>query len=63
MNKQQIKAELLRSACEDEDLWSIGFLAFDEACKWKNNDEEKQYFQDLSRSAHRIFYLLVSEAL
>lgn len=61
MNKQQIKAELRRSACEDRfpvigvsnETWN--FLLFD---GWRKFGSDFQ-----SRDTWRIFFLLVAEAL
>lgn len=62
MNKEQIRRELRRSACEDENPWyGLGDVAFDELCKWKTFQD---YGLAVATAVHiRTFYLLVAEAL
>lgn len=60
MNKQQIKAELRRSACEDEDPWcGLKGRAFSELIHWAGGDPTAL----ISPGIIRIFCLLVAEAL
>jgi len=62
MNKQQIKAELRRSACEDKNPYDeCIFTAFEEVCKWK--DIGNEYLASVSAEEVRTFFLLVAEAL
>lgn len=65
MNKAQIKAELRRSACEDDDPASgINDAAYFAARKvsWECGPRRTPY--DLhDTDDHRIFFLLVAEAL
>lgn len=62
MNKAQIKAELRRSACEDEStFFGVHILAFKYALKAKDNC--KELLSDLSDEDCRTFFLLVAEAL
>lgn len=61
MNKQQIKAELRRSACEDKDpYFEINHDAYYEAWRYLCDDEGASF---LSKDDCRIFFLLVAEAL
>lgn len=60
MNKSQIKAELRRSACEDEYPWDgISVAAFMHAREFAGN----KFIWDLKPDAQRTFFLLVAEAL
>lgn len=59
MNKAQIKAELRRSACEDECPPSdIKHAAFMESWRWR---QEYQIYENIDD--YRTFYLLIAEAL
>lgn len=61
MNKQQIKTELRRSACEDKDPWIKSKIwAAEEAVHYCKCDE---YVDALQKSDCRTFFLLVAEAL
>lgn len=61
MTKDQIIAELRRSAVEDVDPWhGVKFDAFDAACNFK---EVYKLMERLSRDDLRTFFLLVAEAL
>lgn len=61
MNKEQIKRELRRSACEDADPWlRCRVSAFERAQKWLDED---RFLCELSFDDLRTFYLLVAEAL
>jgi hypothetical protein len=63
MNKAQIKAELRRSATEDENLWlfGAGLDAFWAAGSFNVGRDE--FIFALSFDDLRTFYLLVAEAL
>lgn len=62
MNKQQIKAELRRSACEDENPnFGLQNLAVDEVVYW--SDWPRVGFQSLTTDDLRTFMLFVAEAL
>jgi len=59
MTKSQIKAELRRSACEDEDPWiGVDIRCFNACIPFKDRDLASMRISDL-----RTFYLLVAEAL
>lgn len=61
MTKSQIKAELRRSACEDEEpYYQCADEPFKVAVGFKDADV---WLDDLSESSLRIFYLLVAEDL
>ena len=61
MNKEQIKRELRRSACEDDSVLDGGGLfVFVIACRWKGDME---FLMDMPPDDLRTFYLLVAEAL
>lgn len=61
MTKEQIRAELRRSACEDRDPWAdIGGIAFDMAIDFLG-DYEALITMPVSKL--RIFFLLVAEAM
>jgi hypothetical protein len=63
MNKEEIKAELRRSACYDEEPWQLGGLAcWAENYVWSSVDKGK-YISHLSTDDQRTFFLLVAEAL
>lgn len=63
MNKQQIKAELRRSACEDRfPLWLIKDDAFIEASYFIRLDRA-EFVSFLCEDDQRTFFLLVAEAL
>lgn len=62
MNKAQIKAELRRSACEDEKPWSG--LSYDVwhlvLWQWCGKFE---FMDEMAHDNNRTFFLLVAEAL
>ena len=58
MNKQQIKAELRRSACEDNDCWNCVSVDVFEYLQERWNGFNVLFGNDL-----RTFFLLVAEAL
>lgn len=61
MNKAQIKAELRRSACEDElPFLYVSNVALYAASNYCGYD---QWINQLSTESIRTFYLLVAEAL
>lgn len=61
MNKQQIKAELRRSACEDKDP-IIGLNQ--DAWTFLLKNGYREYYSDLDEiDDWRFFFLLVAEAL
>jgi len=61
MTKSQIKAELRRSACEDEFPWDgIAVPPFHES---KLYCRKQEYIWDLLEDDQRTFFLLVAEAL
>ena len=62
MTKNEIKAELLRSACEDKDPWSgIEGAAWYAARNWQDPTDERMLKMSVDRL--RILYLLVAEAM
>lgn len=61
MNKQQIKAELRRSACEDENpLYQLSSEAYLATWELRIPSEQLGY---MSQSDRRTFFLLIAEAL
>ncbi len=61
MNKEQIKAELRRSACEDENpLYELGTEAYIATLELRIPSERLGY---LNQTERRIFFLIVAEAL
>lgn len=61
MNKEQIKAELRRSACEDKDPFiEINNIAYCKAWMYLEDDEGVCFLRNEDR---RTFFLLVAEAL
>lgn len=61
MTKDQIKAELRRSATEDVDPWyGVSYDAYTKAFEYTGNHEFILYLRDY---AMRTFFLLVAEAL
>ena len=63
MTKDEIIAELRRSATEDESpYWMIRDLALEEAIRWKDKPA-RQAIVVLPADYCRTFFLLVAEAL
>ena len=63
MNKAQIKAEIRRSACDDEWPWDgLNYDAWIFVRESRFIDEEEAMC-DLSRNDLRTFYLIVAEAM
>lgn len=61
MNKEQIKAELRRSACEDENpLYQLRSEAYLATWELRIPSEKLGY---LNQTERRIFFLIVAEAL
>ena len=62
MTRADIKAELRRSACEDElPFHGVSEAAWEEACEWKS-DKMHQHMSDMECDL-RTFFLLVAEAM
>jgi hypothetical protein len=64
VRKNQIKAELRRSATEDENPWwwhGLNGYVFAATCAFRNSQYERMC--NLSNDDLRTFYLLVAEAL
>ena len=62
MTRDQIKAELRRSACEDKWPWSgLDLDAFSAALAWKRGDGRMMLHA--SDRVLRLYFLLVAEAL
>lgn len=62
MNKNQIKAELRRSACEDKDpAFDVHDLAFSAALDFKHHHE--LFITSMKIQDCRTLFLLVAEAL
>jgi len=63
MTKSQIKAELRRSACDDEwPVFDVSYDALDKAVEYKDSRED-QLISCLDLDEQRTFFLLVAEAL
>lgn len=63
MTKDEIKAELRRSACEDVDPFcTLVMYAFNEMVTWRDFDKGESFFY-MSTNDIRTFFLLVAEAL
>ena len=67
MTKDQIKAELRRSALEDRNPFiGVNNTAFIEAAWWRyrpKSDKKKEHMSELKTEDLRMFFLIVAEAI